>query len=212
MKNTFKLFFMSTLLLMLLVACGTNQNADEDSSNRDDNEANQPDEKNPKDDESSENNKIRLMEQNIKFEKNGETEEETAFLKESDNQDFSMYVLPNFVLTGEEPNKDVLHLEEQSNIFMRIELIPDDADMKMLEENTKIQLQSVNEEVTSPSLPNDSFFEDAIMMEASADGDTVTSFLIKNEQANVKLTIFTDKSEHDFKDAFIQMAKTIENK
>ena len=44
--------------------------------------------------ESSEGTKkVRLMEQNLQYTINGEAKEETAFLKNSDNQPFSLYVL-----------------------------------------------------------------------------------------------------------------------
>ncbi|MDQ0270685.1 hypothetical protein [Cytobacillus purgationiresistens] len=212
MKNPLKLLLMSVLFMFVLAGCGTSQNDDGASSSQPpkEEEANHDDHQN--EEEHNDDGKIRLLEQNIEYDLNGETKEDTAFLIESDNQDYSMYVLPDFALTGEEPNQDVLHLKKEAHIFMRIELLPEDIDWAKVEENTKVQLESVNKEITTPELPKYPFYQDATVMEASDDGDTVTSLLIKNEQTQVKLTIFTDENEKDYKDAFIKMAQTIESK
>ncbi|PAK74401.1 hypothetical protein, partial [Micrococcus luteus] len=71
------------------------------------------------------------------------TMEETAVLEKSDNQNYSMYVLPSYELTAEEPNKDVLYLTDNDQVFMRIELLPEDTDWEMAEENAKSQLTAV---------------------------------------------------------------------
>ncbi|MCM3321909.1 hypothetical protein [Cytobacillus kochii] len=218
MKNFLK-WLTVPLAIFLLAACGTsetdNGNGENNNSNPPNEEVDEDEDENQnenKDDSQKKENEIRVMEENLSYEINGETKEETAFLKESDNQAFSLHVLPDFTLTAEEPNKDILHLNDQSEVFMRIEVLPEEVDMKQLEENTMIQLQSVNEEVEHPSLPQDDFFKDAVMMEASSETDTVTAFIVHNDSAQVKLTLFNKNEDTNYKDAFIEMAKTIQTK
>lgn len=156
---------------------------------------------------------IRIMEQNLKYKVNGEQKEQTAFLKYNDNQHYSMYVLPEYELTAEEPNKDVLFLTEDDSVFMRIELLPDDVEWPSVEENSKAQLAAVNPEVKETELPADPFFDNAWAMETKLETEIVTTYLIKNEQQPLKITMYT-KEKADHRDAFIEMSKTIlkENK
>lgn len=156
---------------------------------------------------------IRILEQNFTYKVNGEQKEETAFLKYNDNQNYSMYVLPEYELTGEEPNKDVLFWKDDDSVFMRIELLPADTDWALMEENTKAQLTAVGPDVKEAEIPADAFFKNAWAMETKSGSETVTSYLIKNEQQPIKLTLFT-KDTADHRNAFLEMGKTIlkENK
>ena len=151
---------------------------------------------------------VRIMEQNIIYTVDGEEKEETAFLKYNDNQNYSMYVLPEYELTAEEPNKDVLMFSEDDSIFMRIELLPNDAEWALVEENSKAQLAAVGPEVKEAQVPEDPFFSDAWAMETQSGSDIVTTYLIKDEEQRLKLTLFT-KEDADHRSAFLEMAKTI---
>lgn len=161
-------------------------------------------------DQKSEEGIIRILEQNLTYNVNGEQKEQTAFLKNNDNQNYSMYVLPDYELTAEEPNKDVLFWSEDDSVFMRIELLPADVEWPLVEENSKAQLAAVGPEVKEISTPEDPFFSNAWAMETKTETDVVTSYLIKNEKQPLKLTIFT-KDDADHREAFIEMAKTIMN-
>lgn len=152
---------------------------------------------------------VRILEQNVSYEVNGEQKEDTAFLKYNDNQNYSMYVLPDYELTGEEPNKDVLYWTNDDSVFMRIELLPADIDWAMMEENTKAQLTAVGPDVKEADIPEDPFFENAWAMETKSGSESVTSYLIKNEKQPIKLTLFT-KDNADHKNAFLEMGKTIQ--
>ena len=151
---------------------------------------------------------IRIMEQNIDYTVNDEQKEQTAFLKYNDNQNYSMYVLPEYELSAEEPNKDVLMWTEDDSIFMRIELLPADAEWTLVEENSKAQLAAVGPEVKETQTPEDPFFNNAWAMETKSGSDIVTTYLIKNEEQPIKLTLFT-KEDADHRNVFIEMAKTI---
>lgn len=153
--------------------------------------------------------KTRTSEQPISYTLNGETKKETAQLTKSDNQNFSIYVLSNYELTAEEPYKDLLFLSENDANSMRIEILPADTDLEALKTNTLTQLQVVNETVQTLSPPNDEFLQNATIMESSNNnGEVVTAYLIDQKDSVIKLTLFT-KDQSDYRDAFIQMAKTI---
>ncbi|MGX2959069.1 hypothetical protein JNUCC23_07370 [Peribacillus sp. JNUCC 23] len=150
---------------------------------------------------------VRILEQPLKFKVNGEEKEETAFLKNSDNQPFSLYVLPEFELTAEEPNKDVLFLTEQDEVYMRIEHFPTEVNWDDIEANVKTQLNAISETVTSIDASQYSL-DHAVVYEAVNGDDIVTSVLFQDEKNQSRITIFT-KKDHDYRDAFIQMGKTI---
>ncbi|MBT2683597.1 hypothetical protein [Bacillus sp. ISL-37] len=176
-------------------------------------EKNEEDQKKTEQEKDTEEGLIRIMEQNIAYTVNGEQKEETAFLKYNDNQHYSIYVLPEYELSAEEPNKDVLMWTEDDSVFMRIELLPADAEWALVEENSKAQLAAVGPEVKEAQTPEDPFFNNTWAMETKSGSDIVTTYLIKNEEQPLKLTLFT-KEEADHRNAFLEMAKTImkENK
>ncbi|MDP4171332.1 MAG: hypothetical protein Q8906_12035, partial [Bacillota bacterium] len=68
---------------------------------------------------------VRLLEQKISYNQNGTKKEETAFLKHSNNDAYSLYVLPEYELSAEEPNRDIIALKSNGTIFMRIETLSD---------------------------------------------------------------------------------------
>ena len=132
-----------------------------------------------------------------------ENKEETALLKTSNNQPFSLYVLPKFELSAEEPGKDVVLFTNNDQIFMRIELLPDDVDWTATEKNIKAQLNSISDTITDPGLKID----EGSSYEVTSNNDVVTAVLLKNKK--VRLTMYTTK-DADYRDAFLQMAKTIQ--
>ncbi|RFU71042.1 hypothetical protein D0469_03635 [Peribacillus saganii] len=150
---------------------------------------------------------VRTPEQNLQFSINGEEKQATAFLKKSDNQNFSLYVLPEYELTGEEPNKDLLFFKESEDISMRIELLPENADWAAAEENVRAQLQAVSETITAPSDPKLAI-SNGVALEAASGDDIVTSFLFKDAKNPFKLTIFTTKKA-DHRQALLEMGKTV---
>ncbi|MFD6209060.1 hypothetical protein [Peribacillus sp. NPDC060253] len=150
------------------------------------------------------NNKVRLMEQNLQYTSNGKVKEKTAFLKKSDNQPFSLYVLQQFKLSAEEPGKDIVFLTEDDSIYMRIELLKEDVNWDEVEENVQAQLKSLSETIKEPALN----VENGTGFEVESGDDVITSILLKDEKAPVRLTMFT-KKDKDYRDAFLEMAKTL---
>ncbi|MGG0411305.1 hypothetical protein [Peribacillus simplex] len=149
-------------------------------------------------------NKVRLMEQNLQYTINGEAKEKTAFLKKSDNQPFSLYVLQQFRLSAEEPGKDIVYLTEDDSIYMRVELLKADVNWDEVEKNVQAQLKSISETIRDPSLD----VEGGTGFEVESGDDVITSILLKDENTPVRLTIFTKKGR-DYRDAFLEMAKTL---
>ncbi|MFE5427842.1 hypothetical protein [Peribacillus simplex] len=194
-----------TFAAFLLSGCGTTteENADEpqEDSVKEGNEGNtsQGDNHNNRSD-----NKVRLMEQNLQYTINGEAKEKTAFLKKSDNQPFSLYVLQQFRLSAEEPGKDIVFLTEDDSIYMRIELLKADVNWDEVEKNVQAQLKSISETISDPSLD----VEGGTGFEVESGDDVITSILLKDEKSPVRLTIFT-KKDRDYRDAFLEMAKTL---
>ncbi|MGE7903895.1 hypothetical protein ACQKNS_05765 [Peribacillus sp. NPDC094092] len=194
-----------TFAAFLLTGCGstTDENADEpqEDSVTEGNESNtsQGDNHNNRSD-----NKVRLMEQNLQYSINGEAKEKTAFLKKSDNQPFSLYVLQQFKLSAEEPGKDIVFLTEDDSIYMRIELLNADVNWDEVEKNVQAQLKSISETISDPSLD----VEGGTGFEVESGDDVITSILLKDEKSPIRLTIFT-KKDRDYRDAFLEMAKTL---
>lgn len=222
MKMMAKFMLMMGLLSAILAGCGTAQNVNDDASSGSEPAQNEEEitdtegqsgqnaaEEEAEDaTEEDSDSVIRINEQNMSYTVNGETNEDTAFLKYSDNQNYSVYVLPGYELTAEEPNKDILYFSENDQVFMRIELLPDDAEWSMIEENMKAQLAVVNDDVQTSEAPEDEFYKEATFMTAKQDNEKVSAYLIKNDKLFLKLTLFT-KEDQDHEDAFLQMAKTI---
>ncbi|MFF2499410.1 hypothetical protein [Peribacillus sp. NPDC058075] len=190
-----------TFAAFLLTGCGTttDENAGEpqEGSVEEGNEGNASQGDNR-------NNKVRLMEQNLQYSINGEAKEKTAFLKKSDNQPFSLYVLQQFRLSAEEPGKDIVFLTEDDSIFMRIELLKTDVNWDEVEKNVQSQLESISETIRDPSLD----IEGGTGFEVESGNDVITSILLKDEKAPVRITMFT-KKDRDYRDAFLEMAKTL---
>jgi hypothetical protein len=201
---------------MVLTACGTTEQNLEEVKNGTSPQKEEviSDEETVQEDANEETNQsdtmIRLLENQLSVTVNGETKEETAFLKHSDNQGYSMYILPEYELTAEEPNKDVVMLSSNGEIFMRIELLPEDIDWKATEQTVIEQLQAVASEVKEVSPPKLGFFEHSKVYEAKVNGEIITSYLLNNNEGVLKLTSFT-KETADHRDPFIKMAETIVN-
>lgn len=209
-----KPFIFVGLSTLLLTGCGSATESDKTANQTPESqqasapEASKEEQPAAEQDKKKEEGSIRVLEQNLDYTLNGEQKQQTGFLKNSDNQNYSMYVLPEYEWTAEEPNKDVLMLTEDDSIFMRIELLPADTEWAMAEENAKAQLSAAGAEVKETAMPDDAFFNNAWGMETKNGADNITTYLIKNEEQPLKLTIFT-KEGADHRDAFIQMAKTI---
>lgn len=132
---------------------------------------------------------------------------------ESDEQDYSISIFPEYTLTSEEPGRDSLYLTEDGSIFMRIETTPMDQETyDFFKENTVDLLQATNVNGEEPteltSLPQGEEITNAVGYTTNtAEGVTSGIVFTKNDLL-VRLTIF-DVADGNHFDQFIQMGKTI---
>jgi len=220
---------MSLSCLLLLAACGTDSgnevdqdsnqssgetatNTNEDTNNTEDTATNTNEDTNNNEgtdtttDETADDSAA-SSEKQLTYQFNGETIKETASLTNSDNQGYYMYVLPNFTLTGEEPRKDTLYVNNADQNFMRIELLSDGVDWEQYEQNIAVELEYYNSDITAPTDANLQM-DNASIFEASNGEELATIYLIKDEKQPMKLTMFT-KADQDYRSVFVEMAKTI---
>lgn len=208
-----------SIIGLLLSGCGTEatENAKEEKEEVTTEEKEDTAENNQKEETTKDNNEqkpnkdesttVRLMEQNLQYQVNGGDKQDTAFLVNSSNQNFSLYVLPEYELTAEEPGKDILKLKNAPGVNARIELLPDNVNWTEIEENTRSQLKAIGDDVKPVPDPGLAI-ENGIVEEVAVGDEKVTSVLIKNPKAPVRMTIFTTSSA-DHRKAFIEMGKTI---
>ena len=146
------------------------------------------------------------MSKEMSYSINGETKTETATFTKSDELAYGLYVLPAFELTSEEPGKDKLSLAENDAVSMRIELL-DSPDWNTIENNVPLELEYFESDITNPDDDNLQI-DSAKIYEASNAEERVTIYLIQSEEMPLKLTMFTPVGQ-DYREAFVQMAKTI---
>lgn len=208
-----KMIAMIALLTLVLAGCGTTDKAkapekdDQNGAVQSENNNQQPKNNEADNDEQNEPTE-NLANNTIRYKVNGVDKSAEATAKHNDNQNYTMNVLPDYTFTAEEPNNDVVYVTDQSNVFMRIQLLESNVDWNALIENSKDQLESVNKEIKTMTPPAGDFFKDAVIMETTLGDEIVTTYLIKNHSVPLKLMLFTTK-DADHTDAFLKMAQTI---
>jgi chemotaxis protein histidine kinase CheA len=142
----------------------------------------------------------------LTYENNGQSVSEKATLTSSDNQGYNVYLLDGFTFSAEEPRKDVITSKQNSDSFMRIEMLDENADMAAEEENVKALAQAVNP---------DNFKKDENIGLANAVsytavlGEDETRFILVKGNTPMKLSIFTKKDGNPAIAPYLAMAKTI---
>lgn len=136
--------------------------------------------------------------------------EEKAYLHESTNQHFSMYLFSGLKLEAEEPGKDMVLSKEDKDVFMRIELLPADTATDKLEQ----QVTAIAEAISPEFFHNDSFLttpflEDSVWYKAYTEEVAVSIILIKSTETPMLLTIHTPR-EKEVIQPFLAMAETIQ--
>jgi len=169
----------------------------------------------PTEDDSSEAPALREDETSLTYTLDSEQKEETAYLTESDGQNYSLYKLDGYELTGEEPNKDDLYSVEDDSIFMRIETIStDDADYEiilngMMETMAAISIDEMPVKITEEGkLPAGEGITKAVGYEVPKEIGTISGFVFERDGLIVRLTIF-DRSTANLTDALLKMGETV---
>ncbi|WP_088005850.1 hypothetical protein [Indiicoccus explosivorum] len=139
-------------------------------------------------------------------------QEAEAVYTESPEQSYIIALLPEFELTSEEPNKDVLYWTENDSVFMRIETFaPGEIDFAFAADAMEQTLQAVNPEgeITESAAIDPSAYVNAKALEVPTDNGMVTGAVYETADSIVRLTIY-DTAEANATDAFVSMAETIQ--
>lgn len=228
MKTNMKLFSTAFLALLLLTACNT---AEEPK------QASEPTNEEVNTDEKIETNEQQVTEPQINEPQ--ETEEQPSSTKEEepantnsityttngdevteetttiDSENYSIQTIPGFILTPEEPGKDMLYLEENDEVSMRIETMSTNTTTyDKIIANTEETMAAIGE---YESFPVDSYVEShSDISKASAymvTFETEKVIMVVFEKGNMisRLTIY-DNTTVDLTDAMIKMGLTIQTK
>lgn len=168
-----------------------------------------------------EENSDTTQETEMPEEETGETEENSGSehsetpdgeLTLSDNQSYQLYVLDGYEFTAEEPNRDVVFLQENDAVFMRIETYyPSDIEFDELLATTQQTVQASNPDGDLAEFTDydSSAFSNSAAYEVQTPEGHVTGMAFESDNIVVRVTIF-DQSTTEARTDFIQMAQTIE--
>lgn len=219
MKTKWKLVYAAVATALLLSACGTAKTGSENPDGNTSGAAGLEDtEKDIVSDDNSNETEGNRPDSIVLNYKEGTTDKSAeAILTASDEQDYSIYVLPQYKLTSEEPGKDVLYLDKDGSIFMRIETMSFDEDTYTnAVENIQATLEASSDGVTpdviteSSSLPTGNDISDVQAFKVQTDTTAVTGIVFERGGLIVKLTIF-DTAEENHSEQFLRMGETILN-
>ena len=225
MKKTWLLFASITLAISMLSACnstneskGNNNETDTQVESGETNGEEKAEEVEEEVVEETEEEQPvtteRGPEKSLTYSVNDEVKEETAKLTDSDEQNYSIYKLDGFSLTGEEPNKDSLYLDDNPAVFMRVETISkDDASLEIIASNMfeTIAAVSVNKEpfeIEKDKLPQGEGISNASGYLTTFELGTVSGYVYEQGNLIVRLTIF-DQESVKLTDAFLKMGETV---
>lgn len=222
MKKTWLLIALLTLVISMLAACTKDESTSKDKSNTQvETEETKDVEVNPEEVENEQEQpetEERGTDKILTYLVGGEVKENSAKLTESNEQNYSMYKVDGFSLTGEEPNKDALLLEENSAVSMRIETISKDvASYEIIANNMKETMAAVSfgkeplQIGDKEKLPQGEGISNQIGYEMTAEIGTVTGIVFEKDNLIVRLTIF-DRNAYNLTDAFLKMGETIAEK
>lgn len=100
----------------------------------------------------------------VKLEIEGQVEYSEAQLQKSP-QGYYIYVLDNFQFTPEEPHRDVLYFTNDDRFFVRIEMLPSDANIEKIKRSAILELRGIGrpkeirgEEIFDPFFRDSEFF------------------------------------------------------
>lgn len=219
MKKTWILFASLTLAISILSACNsTNESNENEPTTEIETEKTNGEEKAEEVVEETEEQQPAIEERGpektLTYSVNEELKEGTAKLTESDEQNYSLYKLDGYSLTGEEPNKDSLYLDENSAVFMRVETISkDEASYEIIVENMKETIAAVSigkepVQIDKEKLPQSEGVLNPIGYQTTFELGTVSGYVFEQGNLIVRLSIFDQKSVN-LTDAFLKMGETV---
>ncbi|WP_078555308.1 hypothetical protein [Bacillus alkalicellulosilyticus] len=157
-----------------------------------------------------ENEVTRLIDQVITFDIEGELHEESGFLRQNDNNTYSLYVLEGYDLVAEEPNKDVI-IGPNDDMFARIE-VAEGGNIETLKNTIKETALAVDKDAfINDTFHPTPFLEGAVWYKAYS-GDVVVNYiLITSKKHPIILTLQTPR-EGEYYHRLMAMVETIEFK
>lgn len=222
MKIKWNLLLVAFATTLLLTACGTNPDAGENTTNGSTDGSTDVVEETDKVDENEGTEEV-VEEETEVAEEATSTDSKEDFLKESkmtesDEQNYTMSVLPEYTLTSEEPGKDSLMATEDESVFMRIETMPkEEGTYDYSLENIGAVLEASSDggtpvEVTDKTaIPEGEGIENVKVLSVKAETASITGIIFERGDMIVKLTIYDSPNEDHFEN-FLRMSETIEAK
>ncbi|AJD90797.1 hypothetical protein JMA_14800 [Jeotgalibacillus malaysiensis] len=167
-------------------------------------------EEDTQDGNSEEGTEMRLLEQPMTLTIGGEKTERTAFLQESEENNYSMYVAEGFTFTPEEPNVDQVFYDEDGAQYMRVYTYPKaESEASLIEEQMKGQADAIQGESAAEWTPENSASEVISGYEATLSEEQFKTYLYETDNQYVRIAIYS-KADSGLEDAFLQMADTIQ--
>ncbi|PPA72237.1 hypothetical protein [Jeotgalibacillus proteolyticus] len=202
----------AVLLLLCLTACGTDNQSSADRGSENQEENGQQEETEDAGQEIEEDSIIRLLEQLVQFELHGEEIEKTAFLQESRENNYSLYVIDGFTFTGSELGTDQIVYDQDASQMMQIQSYPaDTAEEEELDSLAYSYAEASSSEIPEAWEPSEeySFPDNTAGYQSSSDSEETLSFYFEknNKVMAISITITKDFGSTD---AFLKMAETIE--
>ncbi|MET3575785.1 hypothetical protein ACFFIY_02655 [Bhargavaea ullalensis] len=178
---------------------GNSENADKEGGTEDQQEPDKQEERGP--------------DRELVYQKDGSEQRGKAVLTDSDEQDYSVYLLDGFELTSEEPGRDSLYSTEDEQNFMRIEVFGEDGSdytntVTTMEETLKSTGADPEEVIGKYSLAEDPSVEELVLKQAKSDEVLMTGAVFVTSGKIVRLTVF-DKPDGAMTDAFLTMGATV---
>ncbi|AXH98547.1 hypothetical protein DV702_01770 [Sporosarcina sp. PTS2304] len=209
MNNKWRIVFASFAVSIMLAACGTSDTNETDKENTTGSTVEEP--TTPETDV-EENDSVAVEDPNT--DQDGLKD---AVETKSDEQDYSIMVLPGYVLASEEPGRDSLYVEEDSGLFMRIETMSKEDEsytFDELYENMEELLAASSDgetpaELTADSdLPKNEGILNVKGAEVKSDEGYFKGFVMEREDMLIRVTIYAAE-ENEHVEEFKQMASTI---
>ncbi|MDV6376873.1 hypothetical protein ORD22_01160 [Sporosarcina sp. GW1-11] len=210
MNNKWRIIFASFAVSVMLAACGTSA-TDETETEIDDSNGTAIEEPATNSETDVEDNDP------VATEEPEADRMKDAVETKSDEQDYSMMVLPGYTLTSEEPGRDSLYLEEDSSLFMRIETMPkggesytfDELYVNMQELLVASSNGETSQEITDAAeLPQNDGILNAKGAQVQSSEGYFKGFVIEREDKLVRVTIYASEDNEHIEE-FKQMASTI---
>ncbi|PIC71654.1 hypothetical protein CSV77_00145 [Sporosarcina sp. P16b] len=214
MNNKWRIIFTSLTATIMLAACGTSDADPEKDTTGNAIEEPAAPVTDVEDSTSSENEAENETDTEVGTDDNAM---KNAVETTSDEQDYSMKVLPGYKLTSEEPGRDSLYLEEDGEIFMRIETMPKDEEsytFDELYENMEELLTASSNSGTPVEITEQTDLPQAddILSVKGAVVDSpegyFTGYVIEREDKLIRVSIYAQEDNEHVTD-FKNMAATI---